>query len=91
MIHSIKPKKYLFRIEQLFDFNNTKLALQTKYSSPLAGYYGYGMSNYGLPQVNTDSKFYFNFGQNDSLHNAMGYSCMYFLRFHFRYELKLLG
>lgn len=50
------------------------MALQTKYPSPLAGYYGYGMSNYGLPQVSTDSKFpYFNFGQNESLHSAMGY------------------
>ena len=56
----------------------TKLALQTKYPSPLAGYYGYGMSNYGLPQVNADNKFpYFNFGQNESLHSAMGYNCKY--------------
>lgn len=52
------------------------MALQTKYPSPLAGYYGYGMSNYGLPQVSADSKFpYFNFGQNESLHSAMGYAC----------------
>lgn len=51
------------------------MALQTKYSSPLAGYYGYGMSNYGLPQVGGDTKFpYFNFGQNESLHSAMGYA-----------------
>ena len=45
------------------DYNYfTKLALQTKYPSPLAGYYGYGMTNY-IPQVG-DSKFpYFNFSQ----------------------------
>ena len=60
------------------------MALQTKYPSPLAGYcmsnYGYGMSNYGLPQVSADTKFpYFNFGQNESLHSAMGYACKYFL------------
>ena len=55
------------------------MALQTKYSSPLAGYYGYGMSNYGLPQVAADTKFpYFNFGQNESLHSAMGYACKSF-------------
>ncbi|CAF0736415.1 unnamed protein product [Brachionus calyciflorus] len=49
----------------------TTVALQTKFPNTLPGYYGYGMSNYTLPQVNGDSKFpYFNFGQNESLQNA---------------------
>ena len=57
--------------------------MQTKYPSTLAGYYGYGMSNY-IPQVG-DTKFpYFNFSQTtaDSLHSAIGgYNCKFFFFF----------
>lgn len=51
------------------------MALQTKYPSPLASYYSYGMSNYGLSAAGIDAKIpYFGFGQSDSIQSAINYN-----------------